>query len=251
MADDKAQPGDPLRIKASTWNSVVDAANDYEQRRRLGTGGRGERSPISHTSIKVRNDSGADRRFGEVLEISSSPLLDDLEAGALWFIGVEPEADGRVYGITRRPIRDGAIDELQIAGVVRAWVNVTDEGHKYARVKAGEAVLQSAFGGTAQIVYKPTGTGELLCAVLLGMPAANQWIEFTLDGTLATTDATAAVTVVTASWTNTAPTSTITVKNLATHTGGTYVFEGDSGDHGKAEYRVADDSWHVYQMECP
>lgn len=47
------------------------------------------------------------------------------------------------------------------------------------------------------------------------------------------------------------PSTSITVYNLLSHTAGTYVFEGDSGDAGYAYYDTAEKKWYIIQMECP
>ena len=252
MPEDKLSPGDRFRVRAATWNNLIDASEDYQLRRRLGAGGGGINTAASQTSVIVKNASGVNWRFGEVAEIDNNQLLNELTPEHLWFSADQVLATGQTYGITRRPLPAGQIDELQLSGVVRAYVNVTDEAHRFARIEASNRVLQSALAGPVGIVWKPAAaTGEQLCAVLLGVAEPLKWVRFTLNAALATTDETKAATIAKASWTETAPTDPITVTNLETHTASTYVFEGDSGDAGIALHRPADDSWHIVQMECP
>jgi len=75
--------------------------------------------------------------------------------------------------------------------------------------------------------------------------------RFTLDAALATSDASKAATITTQYGEGTSHSTTaITVHNLLTHTAGTYVFEGDSGDAGLA-YFNSSGNWVIIQMECP
>ena len=68
MTLQKVKPGDPLVIPAPTFNTFVDAANDFLARRQDQF--QGSRPAVRHSGIVlVRNDSGADRRRFDVLGI--------------------------------------------------------------------------------------------------------------------------------------------------------------------------------------
>ena len=61
----KVQSGDPLRIPAGTFNAIIDAVRDHQQRQQ----GREQTSfPAVRQSgiIRVRNDSGTDRERFDV-----------------------------------------------------------------------------------------------------------------------------------------------------------------------------------------
>lgn len=76
--------------------------------------------------------------------------------------------------------------------------------------------------------------------------------RFTLSGALATSEASKAATMSSQYGAGRSHASTsITVYNLLSHTAGTYVFEGDSGDAGYAYYDAAEKKWYIIQMECP
>jgi len=76
--------------------------------------------------------------------------------------------------------------------------------------------------------------------------------RFTLNAALAVTDVSKAATIVTQYGDGLQHQSTsITVYNLLTHTAGSYVFEGDSGDAGIAAFDKASGNWYILQMECP
>lgn len=80
----------------------------------------------------------------------------------------------------------------------------------------------------------------------------KQMCRFTLDSTLTTATQSVAATIQSQYGRGTDHSSTsITVYNLLTHTAGTYVFEGGSGDAGLAFYDEDNDKWYIVQMECP
>ena len=73
----KVKSGDPLRIPAATFNAMIDAARDHQQRRQ----GREQTSfPAFRQSgiVLARNDSGSDRdRFdGLGIDAVDAPLRD-------------------------------------------------------------------------------------------------------------------------------------------------------------------------------
>lgn len=65
----KVQPGDPLKISAGTFNTFIDAAQDFQQRQRSQQQ-RPRSSFTDHGTVLVRNDSGAGRERFDVLGIS-------------------------------------------------------------------------------------------------------------------------------------------------------------------------------------
>lgn len=160
---DKVSAGQPIPRSAALWNNLIGAANEYAARQ-LGQPG-GAKTPLIPTDvIKIKNSSGTQIRLGEVLEISGF-LLTNVLRDSLWFDGDEPDGT-RPFAIALQGIPTTSIDRAQVSGVCPALVNVTNEDHSYATVAAGEPVLQSAAGGPVRILYKPTGTGEKLCAVV-------------------------------------------------------------------------------------
>lgn len=74
--------------------------------------------------------------------------------------------------------------------------------------------------------------------------------RFTLDAALATSDASKSATI-TSQWGQgiTHPTTSITVENLLTSTGGLYLFEGASGAAGRASYKTGT-TWNIENMQC-
>jgi hypothetical protein len=161
---DKVSSGQPIPRSASLWNNIIGCANDYAARQ-LGEPGVQTTQPIPTDVVQIKNSSGSHIRLGEVLEITGF-LLADVVRDSLWFDGDTPDAT-RPFAIALQDIPSDAIDRAQVSGICVALVNVTDSGHGYAEVASGEPVLQSADTGPLRIIYKPSGTGEKTCAVLL------------------------------------------------------------------------------------
>lgn len=165
LPEDKAQQGDPLVIPARVWNSMLDAADDWNRRHRLGVGGAGPVVSVNPCVVMVSNDSAADRAAGEALEVTDK-IITTLDKGHLWLSGAL-RTGNKSCGILLEPLKDGKIGPLQLDGVCLAQVDINDEDHTHAYVKSSDANPQSNFGGTMEIVYKPSGTGLKTCIVKL------------------------------------------------------------------------------------
>lgn len=181
MAGRKVTPGSPFIPSAGEWNRHVDTA-DYIDRFRLGTGSPAIRGSSDTNIVWTKNDSGANRRKGDILEFTGLAFtnLDDDDRG--WMVGGSPSlANG--FGVLLKAVPNGDFAYLQVAGQCFAYVNVNDADDKYARVTSATYVLQSCALGPVRIIYKPSGTGEKKCKVLLpqapdqnfvGKPAGNK-----------------------------------------------------------------------------
>ena len=104
----------------------------------------------------------------------------------------------------------------------------------------------------------PSGFLVLGIRTLDGTLWAAEWLDrpqlfcrFTLGATLTTSDASKTGTIQTYyGFGKDHASSTATFNNLLTHTAGTYVFEGASGDAGLAYYTGSGTTWQIVQMEC-
>ena len=90
----KVRPGEPLRIRAGTFNAFIDAARDYRQRQQ-GIAQQPTQAFRDSGTALVRNDSGADRARFEILGVDSvvvSPV-DNLDAfkNTVVLTGVTPQ----------------------------------------------------------------------------------------------------------------------------------------------------------------
>lgn len=168
MAIEKRSPGQAWRpLSAADHNAIAISAEFVRSNFLLGSPGATRRVDAPTTWLHVKNTTGGNRRRGDCLEVFDL-LVSDLDEDALWFEGDTPLAGDAVFGILKEPSPTNEINRLQVSGDCIAWVNVTDEDHAYAKPASGEHVLQSASTGPVQIIYKPSGTGEKECAVLLG-----------------------------------------------------------------------------------
>ena len=180
-------------ISAAEFNRHGQAA-DIVLGKALGKPGAPLRLEYDTNRITVKNSSGADRRRGEILEFTGSPLTD-FSSGELWLTGGSPTlANG--FGVLLNPIPNNKFGnkDCQVAGVCAALVNVTDATHKFAKVTASTYVLQSTASGAVRILHKPSGTGEKLCTVLLSPESVSfRAVEFTLTSGFSSLAASATV----------------------------------------------------------
>lgn len=167
---DKVSPGSKFRgsplTSAATVNGILDAAEDYTKRRQLGRGVDPIRKTLPTDLVRVRNDSGSDRRAGEVMSVGAAIIDEDqLTNEFLWFQGLAPNTSEK-FGILRKPLPEDKIGELQVSGVCKAWVNITDLSHERAKVTPGSYVLTSADTGQFKLLWTPGETGEQDCVVV-------------------------------------------------------------------------------------
>ena len=173
----KVKSGDALEIPAQTFNTFVDSAQDYLQRQQ-GTGGKPTQAFRQTGIVPVKNDSGTDAGRFAVLGIDS-PIFSPSEAADSFanqvaFIGVTATAShAGTFAVLLEPVADGEIGKACVSGVCPAVVNVTDAGHQFADIAAGQPVLTSCASGSAMILWKDSGTGEKWALVKLGMPSAE------------------------------------------------------------------------------
>jgi len=172
----KVSPGDPLVIPAAAYNTFVDTARDYLDRRN----DQGQEAhPAARDSgiVLVRNDidppQAADRFW--VLGIDGpviSPMdnLDEFSnrvvlSGAVPWISTYR---GR-FVVLLEPLAAGAIGLGVVAGVCPVKVYVNDENHQFADVQNDTCgYLWSGASGAAQILWKESGTGQKWAIVRLG-----------------------------------------------------------------------------------
>jgi hypothetical protein len=165
-SDSKRSPGDPLTpVPAETWNGMVDAGNAFRAGK-LSNGTPQPTRPRETDIIRLKNSGSGDRARGEILRIDGKAITD-LSDEHIWLIGQEPLGDD-FFGILKEPIEDGAVGRVQVSGCCIAKVDVVDAGHNRAKSVAGEYVLESSDDGPIEILYAPSGTGELECVVRFG-----------------------------------------------------------------------------------
>lgn len=140
-------------------------------------------SHTSHTSVKARNDTGANLPRGAVIDLGDYLLSasDPLDAQHLWFEGIAQEGTARRYAVAREPIPTNEIGECQVSGVCIARVNVTDLAHNYAVPTASQNYFTSSPIGPVEIqrLSTPESTGTQECVVLLRVPGPTAYVAKT------------------------------------------------------------------------
>lgn len=170
----KVRPGQRSGLSAAAWNGFLDGLRQMRQSA-LGT-------PLDRTALRRITPSvtclvkwegatalpeqsilGFD---GVVIDPADRPLEVQRRPA---LIGVEPAADGDAFCVTTGPVQQNGLVEAVVQGLAVVDVDVTDADHTHATATAGEtAHLDSATGGRAEILWKPSGTGVKSCVVLLG-----------------------------------------------------------------------------------
>lgn len=249
------------RFRAHTFNGFSRAAR-FEREQAFATS-RVDDSIAQATAnhFRVRNDHTSDVGKFSVLQISGVIVEHSDRADEFLYApslkGTRPAAtpDAGLWVITQEPIATGKVGWCLAAGCSVVQIDVTDIDHDYADSKASdETKLASADEGAARILYKESGTGTKWGLVRIGdAPAMKPYVDFTLSAALTTSQASKTATVQTQYGAGTAhPTgaAAITVHNLREHTAATYVFEGDSGDYGRAAWYSGTD-FLILNLECP
>lgn len=123
--------------------------------------------------VLVKNTTSNDLPRGSILALSDvviSPTVNLVEYyRRVALTGVAPTADdsGR-FCIFMEPVNKGAVGRAWIDGTPFVEIDVVDEDHKFCEVTTATERLQSATSGSAQILWKESGTGNKKAVVRLG-----------------------------------------------------------------------------------
>ena len=164
----RANPGQRWNPPSAVdWNNIGEATEIYLRHHRTRDSHQLKRLDIPTDWVLCQNGTG-DRRAGEVLE-AGEYLLAVVDPLALWFVGQAPTepVNKSTHGVLRVACKNGKLERVQVSGVVRALVNVTDTAHEFCDAETDLFVLQSNNNGPHKIVWKPAGVGEKTCVVLL------------------------------------------------------------------------------------
>jgi hypothetical protein len=184
----KVKSGDPLAIPASTFNTFVDAANDYLARQREQSQ---KATPAGRCAgiVLVRNDSGAARERFEVLGVSAPVFTPGVDLDAFKntraLVGVTPTDPGHLgkFVILLEPVPAGELAQALASGVCPVRLDVKDEQDGFADVNDGTCVtLKTGPKGAAVILWKESGTGQKWGVVhLAGSGPMVLWGKATAD----------------------------------------------------------------------
>lgn len=160
---ERAESGDVLLLKGSTYNAIVDAVENYLQDRGLAGASFGHRFRSNSSTASVRNQTGAILKHGSVVEINS-PAFTPSQPGfrsTEIYNAVSPTAVGMLYGIMLDPLPVDSVGLCAIAGLAKVQVNVTSTLHKYAKVTAADTakLVSSYTEDEFKIVWTENGGG--------------------------------------------------------------------------------------------
>ena len=170
----KVQPGQPVRIPARTFNTFIDAAQDYLQRRQ-NVGGDPLTTRLRSGIVLVENASGADRGRFEILGVDDVVISQADNADEFYnrpvLSGITPDTDvhaGR-FVVLAEPIASGKIGHAWAFGMCPVQVDMQDADHTACEIKdATTANLISHTSGTARILTVESGTGVKWAVVRIG-----------------------------------------------------------------------------------
>jgi hypothetical protein len=184
VSQKRVNAGDPLRISATAWNATLQmvAGRTNPTMRGSNSG-----SALGPGELWIRNDSGADCDYLDVLGIDSAvfdPAGDAVAEAEFMFSDVavsgitpvDPDHVGR-FAVLMEPIAAGEIGRGLVAGITPAWINVEDAGEAgFADICHGVSTyLSTGMYGSARVLWRAglgesPGTGEQWAIVLLGTP---------------------------------------------------------------------------------
>jgi len=159
----KAAPGSPFKAPpARIWNNMVDAGRAFADGQLNNAPPQPTRSRATDL-LRLKNSSGAVRKKGEILKIQGK-VIETVNDESIWLDGIAVTADCR-FGILSTPAETSEVVTAQVSGVCMAVVNVTDATHTFASAADADYVLQSGTSGPLEILFAPSGTGQLDCVV--------------------------------------------------------------------------------------
>lgn len=172
----KVQTGDPIQIKAATWNSFIDAA---EYVKNLQSDQRGGPLSNGNSSGVVLLKNGESTLFPRFSAMAITDVLIRPDANEPEFTGKCPAFLGRKvtnayeeypYAVLLEPVDAGKIGRALLLGIVPAKVSILDPEHKFAEPMVGNAsgAMQSAENGVARIIWKGGNSGNQWCLLQLG-----------------------------------------------------------------------------------
>jgi len=171
---EKVKPGDPLRIAATTFNTMIDAARAYRDRQHDTQAQTTEPLPGADVMlVKWMVGTGDCPRCGIIGpgDFVFSPS-DNLEGFRNQPIIEGWAPNGSIVGpflIALEPIAYHRIGRAVVSGLAVCQIEVTDTEHYYADVIGSDFTkLTSKDIGSAEIICRESGTGTKWAVVRLG-----------------------------------------------------------------------------------
>lgn len=159
-------PGQPWEPPyAGEWNAMLLVASKNQATVLSGEEGAG-RSIAGGTTVMVVNTLGSGYDAGSVIVIGQPSFAPASDAYESYVFASSPgtATDSGRWGVVPYPIPNGEMGIAISGGIAYCQVNVTHASHDRADLSSGGG-LESGFSGSAQIIYKPGGTGLLDCVI--------------------------------------------------------------------------------------
>lgn len=124
----KVRDGEKLRIPAKTYNAMVDAAQDFINRKNNVLAETGTQLPAN--MVYIKNDSGSDVDRFNILGIAGSVILPAGSSGNYFFnhivlLGTTPllpNHGGGNFAVTAEPIANSSVGRAYVSGVIQVKV---------------------------------------------------------------------------------------------------------------------------------
>jgi hypothetical protein len=170
----KVKSGDKLNIPAKTYNAFIDAAQANKARNNFLSA---SNKNSDSRKVLVQNNSGGNLDKFSVLGIDS-PYITPTENETdfqerITIVGVTPTEDDHTgkFIVLQEPIPNGKTGRGILSGETIVKIDVEDADHEYAEVTDSQAgYLTSTDSGSAKILWKESGTGQVWAYVRLGFP---------------------------------------------------------------------------------
>jgi len=170
----KVIAGQPLKIPAATFNSMLDAAEDLRARR-MAQGALAQRPDTKADLVLVCNQSGADCDQFDVLGIGGVAITpyDNPDEFASRFVlnGILPTSNSdQKFCVLQEPIAAGEYGIAMVSGITPVYMyGSSADQDKTAGIEAGQVYLKPG-GSGAQIVYEEPTVGNQDHLALIRFP---------------------------------------------------------------------------------
>jgi hypothetical protein len=179
---EKVKTGEKVVIRASDWNSFIDAAN-YTKTERQNQAGKGLKSGLSAGIISIKNcEEETDYPIYSALVLTGICVTPEVNENEFLSCpptfegrGMTKEREGMPFAILQEPIAAGEIGRAMLFGVTPARIHVTDKTAQYATPV--ETTSDSLSIGN--LVTTETGTARILWKAGEGN---EQWVILQLGG---------------------------------------------------------------------
>lgn len=164
-------------IPASGWNAFVDTHHLVSQMREKPKGAARATSAPEHLSPVAINDAGETLTSRFPIVRLTTPAIapaDTTDTAGVALRGVQfkcakPDEDSLLtFAVLQGPCKNGEPAAAAIVGLTWCIINVTDADHEFATAVDGDAAKLVSAASGVPIKWKPSGTGDKLCIVLLG-----------------------------------------------------------------------------------